>query len=259
MKNKLSVVKIGGSIIDDEQRLDNFMNNFANISDAKILVHGGGEIATKLSTKLGIETKMVNGRRITSKESLEVVTMVYAGLINKKLTAKLQSYGCNALGLSGTDANCITATIRDSKTVDYGWVGDVKEVNTSAIQLFLICRMTPVFCAISHDENGQLLNTNADTIAAEIAIAMSQEYEVELIYCFEKKGVLEDVNDDDSVIRAINSKTYNDLKAKGIIDAGMLPKMENCFYALGKRVSKVIIGDTQVIQNRKGLHTTLTL
>jgi len=259
MKNKLPIIKIGGNIIDDDQSLNLFLADFANLSGPKILIHGGGKLATKLSNQLGITTQMVNGRRVTSTEDLSVVTMVYSGLINKKICAKLQGSDCNALGLSGADANCILASIRDTIPINYGWVGDLKKVNFDIIQLFLKNNITPVFCAISHDGEGQLLNTNADTIAAEIAIEMSKEYETELIYCFEKNGVLEDLNDDNSVITSINKESYHRLKAKGIIDKGMLPKLENCFHALEKNVSSVIIKGTQGIHNKSELYTTLTL
>lgn len=259
MKNKLQVIKIGGNIINDDQLLDKFLSDFAKIEGAKILVHGGGKLATEVSEQLGVVTQMVNGRRITSDKDIDIVTMVYAGLISKKITAKLQELNCNAIGLSGADGNSILATKRPALPTDYGWVGDVESVNNETIALFLENKITPVFCAITHDNNGHLLNTNADTIASEIAIAMSKEYETELMYCFEKKGVLRDVADDDSVITSINTEEYNDLKTNGIIHEGMLPKMENCFHALAKNVSKVIIGNTTIIQNKNSSYTTLTL
>ncbi|MDG1396176.1 MAG: acetylglutamate kinase [Flavobacteriales bacterium] len=258
MKNKISIVKIGGSIIDDEQGLDSFLIGFAKIKHPKILVHGGGKIATKLNEELGINTVMNDGRRITSKESLDNVTMVYAGLINKNIVSKLQGNNCNAIGLSGADANSILATKRPSETIDFGWVGDVKKINTSIIQMFVSNNMSPIYCAISHDGNGQLLNTNADTIASEIAIAMSELYETELVYCFEKKGVLEDINDENSVIEIVDSIKYTQLKQKKIIHQGMLPKMENCFHALNNNVGRVIIGNSEAINNSE-LCTTLTL
>lgn len=257
MKNKLSIIKIGGNIIDDEQNLDSFLADFAKIEHAKILIHGGGKIATKLNEKLGIKTIMNEGRRMTTPENLDTVTMVYAGLVNKKIVSKLQGNKCNVLGLSGADANCILAEKRPASPVDYGWVGDVKKINSSTINLFISNGITPVFCAISHDGNGQLLNTNADTVAAEIAIAFSELYDTELIYCFEKNGVLLDVNDDDSVIENINTDKYLDLKKNNTIYEGMLPKLENCFYALNNKVSKVIIGHPSVI-NGNEIYTTLT-
>lgn len=255
MKNKLSVVKIGGNVINNEEHLEEFLINFSKLEGLKILVHGGGTIATKMSDQLGVVTEMIDGRRITSAESLDVVTMVYAGLINKRVVAKLQNHDCNAIGLTGADANCITSSVR----INYGWVGNIKEVNTANIKLFLSNSLVPIFCPINHNGKGQLLNTNADTIAAEIAIAMSKEYETKLVYCFEKKGVLRDINDDNSIISWIDKETYQDLKANGNIDRGMLPKMENCFLALENDVSSVVIGNIAMIQNQDALHTTLTL
>jgi acetylglutamate kinase len=259
MKNKLIIVKIGGNIINEEKALASFLSDFSKIKHAKILIHGGGKIASKLNEKLGIKTIMNEGRRITSTENLDTVTMVYAGLINKKIVSKLQGDNCNALGLSGSDANCIIATKRPTNPIDFGWVGDVKTINNTTINLFLQNGMTPVFCAISHDGKGQLLNTNADTVAAEIAIAMSENYETELIYCFEKNGVLENINNPNSVIEKIDEKSYQKLKRDKIIAEGMLPKMENCFQALNNKVNSVIIGNTKVISNNIEIRTTLTL
>jgi acetylglutamate kinase len=183
--------------------------------------------------------------------------MVYAGLINKQICAQLQGKNCNAIGLSGADANTIQASLRDTAPIDYGWVGDISKVNSSPIQLFLTNNITPVFCAINHDGKGQLLNTNADTVAAEIAIEMSKEYDTELIYCFEENGVLEDIKDPTSVITSISQKTYTDLKAKGIIAKGMIPKLDNCFHALKHNVAKVIIGNASLLGNENELYTTL--
>ena len=259
MKRKLFVIKIGGNIINNEKELQNFLENLSKKEGAIILVHGGGKLATQMSNQLGIETKMINGRRITSKENLDIVTMIYAGLINKKITAALQGFGKNALGLTGADANCISSNKTPTNPIDFGFVGDVTGVNSKAIQVFLENKMLPVFCAITHDEAGQLLNTNADTIAAEIAIGMSEFYETELIYCFEKKGVLADSENDDSVISKIDKVYYEQLQKDGVIHSGMLPKMKNCFYALENNVQKVIIGDTQVINNSQTVFTTLTL
>jgi acetylglutamate kinase len=258
MNNKISIVKIGGNIINDEEQLDTFLADFAKIKGPKILVHGGGVIATEFNERLGNETSMVNGRRVTSSEDLDMITMVYAGLLNKKIVSKLQGYNCNALGLTGADANSIIAVKRPAKPIDFGWVGDVKEVNGAAIDVFLQNHMTPVFCAVSHDGKGQLFNTNADTVATEIAIGMSAIYEAALVFCFEKKGVLRDVNDDESVIQQIDMTTYEELKSQGIISKGMLPKMENSFHALKNGVSKVIIGDPAVLQYSAG-STTVTL
>ena len=260
MKNKITIIKIGGNIIDNVKQLDTFLVDFAKIQNAKILIHGGGKIASDLNKRLGIETIMNDGRRITSTENLDTVTMVYAGLINKRIVAKLQSNSCNALGLSGSDANCILAEKRPSTPIDFGWVGDVKYVNIATIEFFLTNKITPVFCAIGHDGDGQLLNTNADTVAAEIAIAMSEDYDTELIYCFEKNGVMMNMNDSSSVIQHIDSKMYSQLLEQKIINEGMLPKMKNCFHALQNKVAKVVLGNAAVINsNNEEPCTTLTL
>jgi len=259
MKTKLTVIKIGGEIINNPEQLQAFLVDFSRLNEPKVLVHGGGKIATALSAKLGIETRMQEGRRITTKENLEVVTMVYAGLINKNITASLQSQQCNAIGLSGADASVIVASKRPSKPLDYGYVGDIQSINSKVIDTFVESQMVPVFSAICHDGNGQLLNTNADTIATEIAIAMSEKYETELIYCFDKKGVLMDVNDDHSVVEKINTEDYRNLREQKVIHDGMLPKMENAFHALNHKVSKVMIGNTNFIKDRTEAHTLLTL
>lgn len=259
MKTKLTVIKIGGEIINNPEQLQAFLADFSRLNEPKVLVHGGGKIATALSAKLGIETRMQEGRRITTKENLEVVTMVYAGLINKNITASLQSQQCNAIGLSGADASAIVASKRPSKPLDYGYVGDIQSINSKVIDTFVQSQMVPVFSAICHDGKGQLLNTNADTIATEIAIAMSEKYDTELIYCFDKKGVLMDVNDDDSVVEKINTDVYRNLREQKVIHDGMLPKMENAFHALNHKVSKVMIGNTDFIKDRTEAHTLLTL
>ena len=259
MKSKLIVIKIGGNIINDKNALNGFLKDLSKREEKIILVHGGGKLATELSDQLGIPTQMIDGRRITSKENLDIVTMVYAGLINKKITAQLQAFGKNAIGLSGADANCIASNKRPTKPIDYGFVGDIKGVNSETIQYFLEKNLLPVFCAITHDVKGQLLNTNADTIAAEVAIAMSAIFETELIYCFEKKGVLANSEDDDSVILKINKENYKQLQNDGVIHSGMLPKMKNCFHALENNVHKVLIGDTQILQHSQTIFTTLTL
>ncbi|MDB2622624.1 acetylglutamate kinase [Flavobacteriales bacterium] len=259
MKTKLTVIKIGGEIINNPEQLQAFLADFSRLNEPKVLVHGGGKIATALSAKLGIETRMQEGRRITTKENLEVVTMVYAGLINKNITASLQSQQCNAIGLSGADASVIVASKRPSKPLDYGYVGDIQSINSKVIDTFVQSQMVPVFSAICHDGKGQLLNTNADTIATEIAIAMSEKYDTELIYCFDKKGVLMDVNDNDSVVEKINTDVYRNLREQKVIHDGMLPKMENAFHALNHKVSKVMIGNTDFIKDRTEAHTLLTL
>jgi len=259
MKRKISVVKIGGNIINDEQLLDSFLTNFSKIKNDKILIHGGGKIATQLSKRLGVETKMIEGRRVTSQDDLDNIVMVYAGLINKKIISKLQKMNCNAIGLTGADANSISAVKRSENPINYGWVGDVVSVNSDAINMFLKNGITPVFCAVSHDGMGQLLNTNADSIASEVAIKMSNDYETELIYCFEKKGVLLNVEDENSVIENINTSNYLKLKEEKIIENGMIPKLDNCFYALNNKVSKVIVGSIDSINKKCEMCTTLNL
>lgn len=259
MKNKLSIVKIGGNVIEDKSELSKFFQLFSELEGPKILVHGGGKLATELGNKLGVEARMVNGRRITDAQSLEIITMVYGGLANKNIVAGLQARNCNAIGLSGADANTIKAHKRPVNEIDFGFVGDVESVNSNTIENLLKIGFTPVFCAITHDGNGQLFNTNADTIASEIAIGMSGIYSTTLYYCFEKKGVLSDVSEDNSVIKNIDSDSYQDLLQKKIIADGMLPKLENCFHALEKNVTKVCIGDISMLRPTSTLFTTITL
>ena len=259
MKQKLSLVKIGGTLIEDQKGFCRIVDLFAKMPGNKIMVHGGGKKATEIANKLGIETKMVNGRRITDAESLDVATMVYGGLVSKKIVAQLQANGTNAIGMSGADANAILAHKRPITKVDFGFVGDVDKVNAYGILKLLQAGFTPIFCALTHDGKGQLFNTNADTIAAELAIAMSDQFDTTLYYCFEKKGVLQDVDDENSVITHINAKTYEELLAYGIISDGMLPKMHNCFYALRNQVEKVCIGDISMLEEGNPNFTTLTL
>lgn len=258
-KQKLSIVKIGGNVINDDAALVSFLKDFSKLEGLKILVHGGGKRASEIASEIGLKPKMINGRRITDEANLEVVTMVYAGLLNKKIIAQLQQTSCNAIGLSGADANCILAHKRIVKDIDYGFAGDIDAVNYDTINMFLLHNITPVFCAITHDKNGQLLNTNADTIASEIAIAMSNLFNVELSYVFELKGVLSTMEDKNSVIKDINLQKYKQLVKQNIISDGMLPKMDNCFNALKKGVKKVKIGDTSLIENTTNLYTTLSL
>ncbi|WP_410220937.1 acetylglutamate kinase [Pedobacter sp.] len=241
---KLTIVKIGGNVIDNSKALHDFLRDFSAIPGKKILIHGGGKIATELSGKLGIEAQMVEGRRITDIETLRVVTMVYAGLINKNIVAQLQWVNCNAIGLTGADGNIIKAQKRPVKEIDYGYVGDLDDSSVSSKMLnnLLEGGFVPVFCAITHDREGQLLNTNADTIAAVIAVAMSTQYQTELVYCFEKKGVLKDVTDDTTVIRTVKSSQFENLKADGTIAGGMVPKLQNAFDAIHKGVTAVYIG-----------------
>ena len=249
--DKLCVIKIGGNIIDDEAKLSSFLRSFAALEGKKILVHGGGKIATKIGARLGIESKYVDGRRITDAATIDLVTMVYAGLINKKIVAQLQSFGCNAIGVSGADANLIPAVKRPVKETDYGFVGDVDTENIMGLfwDELLQLGLTPVASPITHDGKGQLLNTNADTIAQEVAKVMCGSYEVSLIYSFDKAGVLIDVNDESSVINKLNKNYYDELKNNGKIFAGMLPKLDNAFAALKSDVNKVIIGDAEQLND----------
>ena len=241
---KIFVIKIGGNIIDTENDLETFLKMFAAIQQPKILIHGGGKLATELAADLGIEQKLVEGRRITDTATLKVVTMVYGGFINKNIVAKLQSYNCNAIGLSGADANLISADKRIVNEIDYGFVGDIKPngINTSFLQLLFENNITPVIAPVTHNNQGQLLNTNADSIANEIAKALSKQFDVHLIYCFNKKGILKDVNDENSVIKTITRETAGDLKLEGSIYEGMIPKIDNALQALAAGVHKVSLG-----------------
>lgn len=241
--SQLTILKIGGNIIDVPYLLEKFISDFVKIEGPKILIHGGGKLASELSAKMGIETKMHEGRRITDYETLKLVTMVYAGLINKEIVAGFQKDGCNAIGLSGADANIIPATRRAPQPIDFGYVGDVNPqmINDRFLFSLLSMGITPVICAITHDGNGSLLNTNADTIASSIAIAMSKHYSTKLIYCFEKNGVLLDPDDDDSVISLITYDHFQNLKKEGIISKGMIPKLDNAFKAISNGVSEVEI------------------
>jgi acetylglutamate kinase len=253
----LKIIKIGGNIIDDEVALNSFLAQFAKLESPKILVHGGGKLATQLAKTLQIEVQMVDGRRITDSATLDVITMLYAGKINKNIVAKLQSHQCNAVGFSGADGNTIVSQKRPVKTIDYGFVGDILKVNTKALEALLEYNITPVFCAITHDEKGQLLNTNADTIASELAIGFADLFTTELYYCFEKNGVLQDVNDDNSVIEHINTKIYEKLMDDGIISEGMLPKLNNCFHAIHNNVAKVCIGKPDMLFIPSSKFTTI--
>lgn len=237
---KLFVIKIGGNVIDNEAQLWSFLKCFARIKDKKILVHGGGKIATKLSAQLGIESKMIDGRRITDAKTLKVVQMVYGGLINKNIVSRLQAEKCNAIGLTGTDANSVLARKRSAE-IDYGFVGDVTKINTQSIFSLLNSGLTPVIAPLTHDGKGQMLNTNADTIAASIAMALATKYKVVLVYCFEKPGVLQNIHDENSVIEKIRLKEYLQFKKEGIISKGMIPKLDNAFDAIRRKVKSVVI------------------
>lgn len=245
--DRLSIVKIGGNVIEDPEQLLAFLKDFVQIAGAKILVHGGGKESTRMAERLGVATQMVEGRRVTDAEMLDLITMVYGGKINKKIVAALQSLRCDAVGLSGADGNSIRAEKRPVKEVDFGFVGDVTRVNGAFYRLLLGDGYVPVCCAITHDNQGQLFNTNADTIAASIAVEMSSEYDVALYYCFEKAGVLADVEDDRSVLRELTEVDFEHRKAQGTIVAGMIPKLKNCFDALHGGVKIVRVGGTGMI------------
>lgn len=245
---KLTVIKIGGHIIDDEKNLSSFLKGFASIEGRKILVHGGGKLATKLAEQLNIPQQLVDGRRITDAETLKIVTMVYAGYINKNIVAQLQAAGENAMGICGADGNAILAHKRINAALDYGFAGDIDDVNTSLFRDLLEQEISIVVAPITHDAKGQLLNTNADTIAQEIAKALSKTYSVQLIYSFEKTGVLRDADNDETLIKEINPVSYKELKTSGAIFAGMIPKLDNAFAALDNGVDKVIIGKAENLQ-----------
>lgn len=243
--DKLIVIKIGGNIIDDESKLSSFLKAFAAVNEKKILIHGGGKLATRLADKLGIEQQMINGRRITDAETLKMVTMVYAGYINKNIVAQLQAAGCNAIGISGADGNAVLAHKRMNAETDFGFVGDVDAVQTDFLHTLIDKNFCPALAPITHDGKGQLLNTNADTIAQEIAKAMSDKYEVSLVFSFEKAGVLLDTDNENSVIPVLHPDYYLQLKNEGKIFAGMIPKLDNAFAAIEKGVKKVIIGKAE--------------
>lgn len=257
--SEVTIYKIGGGIIDDATELRKFLELLAQVPGPKVLVHGGGKGASTMMRELGLTPQLINGRRVTDAATLDIVTMFYAGKTNKQVVAELQSLGINALGLSGADGNVIKGTKRPVKDIDYGFVGDLvpASVNAGLLQQLLSAGLVPVLCPIIHDGQGQLLNTNADTIASAVAVALAGAYKVKLHYCFEKNGVLRDVADDQSVIPKINSATYAELKQQGIIADGMLPKLENAFAALNQGVSQVIIGHARNIDN--SLHTVLCL
>lgn len=246
--SKLIVIKIGGNIIDDETKLASFLESFSHVEEKKILVHGGGKSATRLAETMGVQQQMVDGRRITDAETLKIVTMVYAGYINKNIVAVLQSQGCNAMGLSGADGNSISAHKRNHPTLDFGFVGDVDSINTTLINSLLENNITLVMAPVTHNNEGLLLNTNADTIAQEIAKGMSSMYDTELIYSFEKSGVLLDVNDESTVINKLTPTYYKVLKSEERIFAGMIPKLDNAFAAINSGVKKVIIGKAENLE-----------
>lgn len=241
MKEKLTVIKVGGKIVEEEAYINQLLNDFAAIEGHKVLVHGGGRSATKIAAQLGIDSKMVNGRRITDAETLKVVTMVYGGLVNKNIVAGLQARGVNALGLTGADMNVIRSMKRPVKEVDYGFVGDVERVDSTLLSDLIHKGVVPVMAPLTHDGQGNMLNTNADTIAGETAKALSAIFDVTLVYCFEKKGVLRDENDDESVIPQINLPSFNATLQRGLFREEWIPKLENSFEAINAGVSEVVI------------------
>lgn len=255
----ISIIKIGGNIIDHPAELKQFLSDFSQIEGHKILVHGGGKSATKMAQSIGLTPQMIDGRRITDAAMLDVAVMIYAGQINKNIVAQLQAQDTNAMGFSGADGNLIQSVKRNHPTIDYGFVGDVKKINTGLLETLVSNGIVPVFCAITHNKQGQLLNTNADTIASELAIALSTVFEVTLNYCFEKPGVLFDSEDDSSVIATIDTVLYSKLKEEKAIHSGMIPKLDNCFNSLSKGVQKIRIGHHRMLQNKNTVCTTIQL
>ncbi|QHT66570.1 acetylglutamate kinase [Rhodocytophaga rosea] len=261
---ELYIIKIGGNIIDDAASTDAFLKRFASLPFHKILVHGGGKVATQMASRLNIPTTMIEGRRITDQPMLEVVTMVYGGLVNKTLVAKLQANDCNAIGLTGADGACIVAKKREVANIDYGFAGDITAVNDKLLTSLLTQDLVPVIAPLTFDKQGTLLNTNADTMASFLAVALCKNFRVTLVYCFEKKGVLSDPQDDESVIDYISPEKYARLKNEGIISKGMVPKLDNAFHALHQGLEKVIIchaDELNKVANSHSSHsgTVLTL
>lgn len=250
----IRVVKIGGNVVDNPEALARFVKAFAEMEGPKILVHGGGKEATRLSGALGIETKMIEGRRVTDRQTLDVVTEVYAGLINKRIVAMLQAEGCNAIGLSGADANMIKAKKRNPEPIDYGYVGDIDpaEVNAGVLKALLDSNLTPVFCAITHDGKGTLLNCNADSVASAVALGASRIGATDLIYCFEQPGVMLDIDNPDSLVTTLTPKGFAELKEKGVVSKGMIPKLTNSFAAIAGGINSVIIQHADAIGTEKG-------
>ncbi len=258
--DKLYIIKIGGNVLDNEEALGTFLSDFASIQEPKILIHGGGKIATKIGDQLGIVSKYHEGRRITDAATRDLVTMVYSGLINKQITARLQNLNCNAIGVTGTDGNLIRAVKRPIGKIDYGFVGDIapEDVNAAFLNFLLQQNTVPVFAPLTHAQ-GEILNTNADTITAVMGTALSKYFEVRLIFCFEKEGVLKDVNDPKSVIRNLNSELYQKLLDEGSFHEGILPKLENAFSAIRSGVKEVLIGEHSHLIANIGRETKGTL
>lgn len=253
-KDKVTIVKVGGKVVEDPDSLKLLLSDFAHIEGFKLLVHGGGRSATKLASTLNIESKMVNGRRITDESMLKVVTMVYGGLVNKKIVAQLQALHINALGLTGADMNVIHSIKRPVGEIDYGYVGDVDSVDSSMLSLLIHQNIVPVMAPLTHDGNGNILNTNADSIAGEVAKALAPIFDVTLVFCFEKAGVLRDENDDNSVIRNITYEEFKRYTADGTIQGGMIPKLENAFSAIDSGVKEVIITSAFALGKENGTH-----
>lgn len=249
---KLTLIKVGGKIVEEPDTLQQLLRDFSSIEGYKVLVHGGGRSATKIASQLGIESQMVNGRRITDAEMLKVVTMVYGGLVNKNIVAGLQALQVNALGLTGADMNIMRSDKRPVKDVDYGFVGDVKEVNADVLASLIQQGIVPVLAPLTHDKQGHMLNTNADTIAGEAAKALAKYFDVTLMFCFEKKGVLLNEDDDESVIPEIDRASFQKYVAEGIIQGGMIPKLENAFQAIDAGVKEVIITQASEIHKHTG-------
>ncbi len=258
--NKLYIIKIGGNVLDDESSLKRFLKDFASIQSPKILIHGGGKIATKLGEQLGIQSNYVKGRRVTDSPTLDLVTMVYGGLVNKQIVAQLQALHCNAMGVTGADGNLIKASKRPIGEVDFGFVGDItaESVNSTLLYFLLKQNVIPVFAPLTH-ENGIMLNTNADTIASVLAISLSKHFDVRLLFCFEKLGVLRDLKDEQSVIPALNQSLYEKLLKSGAFQDGILPKLENAFSAIHAGVKEVLIGEHKNLLANIGYETKGTL
>lgn len=257
MKEQLTIVKVGGKIVEDPTALADFIQEFKQVPSPKILVHGGGRSATQMANKLGLKTVMVNGRRVTDEAMLQVVTMVYGGMVNKNIVAQLQGEGISAIGLTGADANLIRSHKREVKDVDYGFVGDVDQVNSLFLSQLLYSKLVPIVAPLTHDGKGSLLNTNADTIAAACATGMAELFDVKLVYCFEKKGVLSNPSDDNSVIPVINPTLFEQHVASGVIEGGMIPKLENAFESLKKGVQEVIITSADHLGASRGTSISL--
>lgn len=255
--DRLTIIKVGGKVVEDAESLNALLDQFIKFSGNKILVHGGGSTATEIATKLGIETEMVEGRRITGKSMLDVVTMVYGGLVNKKIVAGLQARSCNAIGLTGADLNLISARKRPVQEIDYGFVGDIVDVNSRELRLLLAENVVPVVAPLTHDGQGQLLNTNADTIAASLASEMANYFSAYLFYCFEKKGVLMNPDDENSVIPEMDTTLFQQYQREGVINSGMIPKLENGFRAKRNGVKEVLITNPENMANGRGTRLIL--